>query len=69
MRELDLAGKTVHSLRHFFATYLVSKEVPIAEVQYLMGHSDIKTTMKYVKVAPVKAMGSQSKAMNELEVT
>ncbi len=36
-----------HDLRHTFASYLVMKGVDIRTVQYLMGHKDIKMTMRY----------------------
>lgn len=45
----DFADKfTPHSLRHSCATYwLNERNVPVQEVQRLMRHEDIKTTMKY----------------------
>jgi integrase/recombinase XerD len=42
---------TPHRLRHFFGTYLSSKGIPIQVIQELMGHSNPKTTMNYVKVS------------------
>jgi integrase len=36
-----------HDLRHTFASYLVMKGVDIRTVQFLMGHKDIKMTMRY----------------------
>lgn len=41
-----------HTLRHTFASHLAMKGVPITVVKTLMGHSDIKTTMKYSHLAP-----------------
>jgi len=40
----------IHSLRHTFASQLIANNVPIFVVQKLMNHSDIKMTMRYVKV-------------------
>ncbi|MBN2379354.1 tyrosine-type recombinase/integrase [candidate division WOR-3 bacterium] len=36
-----------HDLRHTFASYLVVSDVKIRTVQELMGHKDIKMTMRY----------------------
>jgi len=37
-----------HALRHTFASRLAENNVSIVVVQQLLGHSDIKTTMRYV---------------------
>lgn len=39
-----------HSLRHAFGTELAGRGVPLPTIQELMGHADIKTTMRYVTV-------------------
>lgn len=49
---------TFHSLRHGFATRLVDNGVPIAHVQYLLGHSNLVTTSIYVKARPIDALKS-----------
>ena len=41
-----------HTLRHTFASHLAMKGVPINTVQTLLGHTDIRTTMRYAHVAP-----------------
>jgi site-specific recombinase XerD len=45
-------GRTMprHSLRHTFGTECGARGVPVPTIKELMGHSDIKTTMRYVTV-------------------
>jgi len=38
---------TIHSLRHTHATRLIQNGMSIYEVKEILGHSDIKTTMRY----------------------
>jgi len=37
-----------HSLRHYYATMLLKKGVNVKIVQIILGHSDIKTTSRYL---------------------
>lgn len=47
----DVQNFRFHDLRHTFGTRLAEKGVPIHQIAELMGHSDIRTTMKYVHAA------------------
>jgi integrase len=51
-----------HVLRHTFASQLVIAGVDLRTVQSLLGHADIRTTMRYAHLAP----GAQSDAVGRL---
>ena len=44
----ELSNLSPHVLRHTFATQLHKKEVSPLTIQMLMGHSDLKTTQRYI---------------------
>jgi len=47
-----------HSLRHSFATRMISQGIPIHHVRTLMGHSNISTTNIYLLSNPKDALKS-----------
>lgn len=43
----NLPHITVHGLRHMFATILAERNVPIAKISGLLGHSSVHTTFEF----------------------
>jgi integrase len=47
LKRAGLADCTIHTLRHTLASRLVQNGMSIYEVREILGHTDIKTTMRY----------------------
>ena len=48
-RKLKMKRKTIYSLRHSYATALCKSNLNINKIRAVLGHSNIKTTLKYLQ--------------------
>ena len=72
VKRAGLPKITWHMFRHSFATRLLADGVDIVTVKELLGHADIKTTMRYAHSnddAKRRAVQKLSKSANDNEPT
>ena len=50
----------IHTLRHAFATHLLEAGTQPADLQHLMGHSSIRSTMRYLHIARARTTATTS---------
>lgn len=48
LRRNKMRHRSFHSLRHYFCSALIDRGIPVPVVQRAAGHSDLKTTQRYV---------------------
>ena len=61
-RSLNLSETiTPHSFRHSFATHLLEEGADLRAIQQLMGHENLVTTEKYIKINKKKLLENYDK--------
>ena len=51
-RQAKIDVRSPHSLRHTFCSHLAMRGAPVRAIQELAGHSDLKTTQRYMHLTP-----------------
>jgi integrase len=52
LQKAKITNFCFHSLRHTFASYLAMRGVSMKVIQEILGHQDIRTTMRYAHLSP-----------------
>jgi len=66
-KRANIQGLTrLHELRHSYATFLLKKGVDIYKIKELLGHSDIRDTMKYTHL-PTASMQGDVRRLESLD--
>lgn len=66
-RKINIPDLSTHKFRHSYATYLIKSNVNIREVQELMGHTNLNTTMRYLHNSK-KEIAEHSQNFNPLSL-
>jgi len=47
-------------MRHSFAVHLIERKTHLFHVQFLLGHADIRSTIRYLQIANIKTIPVKS---------
>ena len=67
-RDLGIRETNFHSLRASFITHLLLKGISVTKVQQMVGHSDLKTTQRYVRLVASDLDGATHSLSLDLSV-
>ena len=67
LRRAGLADCTIHTLRHTHATRLVQNGLTVYEVKSVLGHTDIRTTMRYAHLEQAAVTLKARDVINRLQ--
>ena len=65
-RRAGLTDCTIHTLRHTHASRLIQNGLSVYEVRAVLGHTDIKTTMRYAHLEQVSVTQKARDVINRL---
>lgn len=68
-RRAGLHDCTAHTLRHTHATRLIQNGLSVYEVQAVLGHADIKTTLRYAHLEQAKITQKARDVINKINYT
>jgi integrase len=66
LRKADLHDCRIHTLRHTHASRLIQNGMSVYEVREILGHSDIKTTMRYAHLEAKQVTSKARDVINRL---
>jgi integrase/recombinase XerD len=56
----------IHGLRHAYATHMLERGVPVHQLQHLLGHSSLQSTLRYLHWLPNQPRGGVASASDLL---
>lgn len=66
MKKAGLVGCRIHTLRHTHASRLIQNGLSLYEVREVLGHTDIKTTMRYAHLESRQVTSKARDVINQL---